>query len=110
MELSRRIAALQHHSPHHFSATTGARKWVLPASKSPLIPIPIKGTKMADSKTMVMIDGNAAAAYVAHACSEVIAIYPITPSSPMGELSDEFSAMGRKNLWGTVPQVVEMQS
>lgn len=47
---------------------------------------------MADSKQMVMIDGNAAAAYVAHACSEVIAIYPITPSSPMGELSDEFSA------------------
>ncbi len=65
---------------------------------------------MADSKNMVMIDGNAAAAYVAHACSEVIAIYPITPSSPMGELSDEFSSMGRKNLWGTVPQVVEMQS
>jgi pyruvate-ferredoxin/flavodoxin oxidoreductase len=65
---------------------------------------------MAESKQMVMIDGNAAAAYVAHACSEVIAIYPITPSSPMGELSDEFSAMGRKNLWGTVPQVVEMQS
>ena len=65
---------------------------------------------MADSKKMVMIDGNAAAAYVAHACSEVIAIYPITPSSPMGELADEFSAMGRKNLWGTVPQVTEMQS
>ena len=65
---------------------------------------------MADSKNMVMIDGNAAAAYVAHACSEVIAIYPITPSSPMGELADEFSAMGRKNLWGTLPQVVEMQS
>lgn len=65
---------------------------------------------MADSKKMVMVDGNAAAAYVAHACSEVIAIYPITPSSPMGELSDEFSAIGKKNLWGTVPQVVEMQS
>ncbi len=65
---------------------------------------------MADSKNMVMIDGNAAAAYVAHACSEVIAIYPITPSSPMGELADEFSAMGRKNLWGTIPQVTEMQS
>ncbi|MDR2398402.1 MAG: pyruvate:ferredoxin (flavodoxin) oxidoreductase [Spirochaetaceae bacterium] len=61
-------------------------------------------------KHMVMIDGNAAAAYVAHALSEVIAIYPITPSSPMGELSDEFSAQGRKNLWGTVPHVVEMQS
>ncbi|MDR1973039.1 MAG: pyruvate:ferredoxin (flavodoxin) oxidoreductase [Treponema sp.] len=64
---------------------------------------------MAD-KNMVMIDGNNAAAHVAHALSEVIAIYPITPSSPMGELSDEFSAQGRKNLWGTIPQVVEMQS
>ncbi|GHV95038.1 pyruvate-flavodoxin oxidoreductase [Spirochaetia bacterium] len=61
-------------------------------------------------KNMVMIDGNNAAAYVAHALSEVIAIYPITPSSPMGEFSDEFSAQGRKNLWGTIPQVVEMQS
>ena len=64
---------------------------------------------MAD-KNMVMIDGNNAAAHVAHALSEVIAIYPITPSSPMGEFSDEFSAQGRKNIWGTVPQVVEMQS
>ena len=61
-------------------------------------------------KKMVMIDGNTAAAHVAHALSEVIAIYPITPSSPMGELSDEFSAQGRKNLWGTIPEVVEMQS
>ncbi|MDR2942245.1 MAG: pyruvate:ferredoxin (flavodoxin) oxidoreductase [Treponema sp.] len=61
-------------------------------------------------KNKVMIDGNNAAAYVAHALSEVIAIYPITPSSPMGELSDEFSAQGRKNIWGTVPNVVEMQS
>ncbi|GAB6392992.1 MAG: pyruvate:ferredoxin (flavodoxin) oxidoreductase [Treponematales bacterium] len=61
-------------------------------------------------KNMVMIDGNTAAAYVAHALSEVISIYPITPSSPMGEISDEFSAQGRKNLWGTIPQVVEMQS
>jgi pyruvate-ferredoxin/flavodoxin oxidoreductase len=57
-----------------------------------------------------MIDGNNAAAYVAHALSEVIAIYPITPSSPMGEFSDEFSAQGRKNLWGSIPTVVEMQS
>jgi len=61
-------------------------------------------------KKMVMIDGNTAAAHVAHALSEVIAIYPITPSSPMGELSDEYSAQGRKNLWGTVPDVVELQS
>jgi pyruvate-ferredoxin/flavodoxin oxidoreductase len=65
---------------------------------------------MPDTKKMVMIDGNAAAAHVAHALSEVIAIYPITPSSPMGELSDEFSAQGRKNIWDTVPQVVELQS
>jgi pyruvate-ferredoxin/flavodoxin oxidoreductase len=65
---------------------------------------------MADTKNMVMIDGNTAAAHVAHACSEVIAIYPITPSSPMGELSDEYSAQGRKNIFGTIPQVVEMQS
>ncbi|MCL1957999.1 MAG: hypothetical protein FWF68_00205, partial [Spirochaetes bacterium] len=61
-------------------------------------------------KNIVMIDGNAAAAHVAHALSEVIAIYPITPSSPMGELSDEFSAQGRKNIWGTVPNVTELQS
>jgi pyruvate-ferredoxin/flavodoxin oxidoreductase len=61
-------------------------------------------------KHMVMIDGNTAAGQVAHALSEVIAIYPITPSSPMGEVADELSAQGRKNLWGTIPQVVEMQS
>ena len=58
----------------------------------------------------VMIDGNTAAAHVAHALSEVIAIYPITPSSPMGELSDEFSAQGRKNIWGSIPNVAELQS
>jgi pyruvate-ferredoxin/flavodoxin oxidoreductase len=58
----------------------------------------------------VTVDGNEAAASVAHRLSEVIAIYPITPSSAMGELSDEWSAAGRRNLWGTIPQVVEMQS
>ena len=62
------------------------------------------------NKNIAMIDGNNAAAHVAHALSEVIAIYPITPSSPMGELSDEFSAQGRKNIWGTIPDVVELQS
>jgi hypothetical protein len=65
---------------------------------------------MADTKNMVMIDGNTAAAHVSHALSEVIAIYPITPSSNMGELADEFSAQGRKNIWGSVPKVVELQS
>ncbi|NOY06014.1 MAG: pyruvate:ferredoxin (flavodoxin) oxidoreductase, partial [Chlorobi bacterium] len=58
----------------------------------------------------VTIDGNEAAAYVAHKINEVIAIYPITPSSPMGEWSDAWSAAGQKNIWGTVPLVVEMQS
>jgi pyruvate-ferredoxin/flavodoxin oxidoreductase len=58
----------------------------------------------------VTIDGNTAAAHVAHAASEVIAIYPITPSSVMGEISDEKSAAGEKNIFGTVPLVVEMQS
>jgi pyruvate-ferredoxin/flavodoxin oxidoreductase len=58
----------------------------------------------------VTIDGNEAAAYVAHKTNEVIAIYPITPSSNMGEHADAWSAVGRKNIWGSVPIVVEMQS
>src|SRR5512135_2313922 len=62
------------------------------------------------SKKMVTIDGNTAAAHVAHATNEVIAIYPITPSSVMGEISDAKSATGEKNIWGNVPSVVEMQS
>jgi pyruvate-ferredoxin/flavodoxin oxidoreductase len=59
---------------------------------------------------MVTLDGNEAAAYVAHKVNEVIAIYPITPSSNMGEHADAWTAVGRKNIWGTVPAVVEMQS
>src|ERR1700694_3186019 len=58
----------------------------------------------------VTIDGNEAAALVAHNLNEVIAIYPITPSSTMGELADQWSSEGKTNLWGTVPLVVEMQS
>ncbi|MGQ9487611.1 MAG: pyruvate:ferredoxin (flavodoxin) oxidoreductase [Armatimonadota bacterium] len=56
------------------------------------------------------IDGNEAAAYVAYRTNEVIAIYPITPSSPMGELSDEWASKGIPNIWGTVPIVRELQS
>jgi pyruvate-ferredoxin/flavodoxin oxidoreductase len=59
---------------------------------------------------MVTVDGNQATAYIAHKLSEVIAIYPITPSSGMGEHADEWSARKTPNLWGTVPLVVEMQS
>jgi len=62
------------------------------------------------ARKMVTIDGNTAAGTVAHATNEVIAIYPITPSSTMGEVADELSAEGKKNIWGTVPSVVEMQS
>ena len=60
--------------------------------------------------TFVTVDGNEAAAYIAHHTNEVIAIYPITPASPMGELSDAWSAQQRRNIFGTVPQVIEMQS
>jgi pyruvate-ferredoxin/flavodoxin oxidoreductase len=56
------------------------------------------------------MDGNEAAASVAHRTNEVIAIYPITPASPMGELADAWSAEGRRNLWGAVPAVVQLQS
>ncbi len=63
-----------------------------------------------NKRRMVTIDGNQAAAHVAHKVSEVIAIYPITPSSPMGEWADEWSSLGQPNIWGTVPHVVEMQS
>jgi pyruvate-ferredoxin/flavodoxin oxidoreductase len=59
---------------------------------------------------MVTIDGNEAAAYVAYNTNEVIAIYPITPSSPMGEWADAWAAEGVKNIWGIVPSVTEMQS
>jgi pyruvate-ferredoxin/flavodoxin oxidoreductase len=58
----------------------------------------------------VTVDGNEAAAYVAHKTNEVIAIYPITPSSPMGEFSDQWSSDGQPNIWGSIPDVVEMQS
>ena len=64
---------------------------------------------MAEPRTLTL-DGNEAAAAIAHLTSEVIAIYPITPSSPMGELAEQWTEEGRENLWGVVPQVVEMQS
>lgn len=67
---------------------------------------------MAEKQGSVMkiMDGNEAAAYVAYRVTEVSAIYPITPSTTMGELADQWSTQGVKNIWGTVPQVLEMQS
>lgn len=56
------------------------------------------------------IDGNEAAAHIAFQTNEVIAIYPITPASPMGELADSWAAQGRRNIWGTTPSIIEMQS
>ena len=61
-------------------------------------------------KQRVTIDGNTAAAHIAYAFSEVAAIYPITPSSPMGELADSWTSIGRKNLWGKSVEIMEMQS
>ena len=57
-----------------------------------------------------MLDGNEAVAEIAYQASEVVAIYPITPSSPMGELADQWASQGRPNIWGGAPRVVEMQS
>jgi pyruvate-ferredoxin/flavodoxin oxidoreductase len=62
------------------------------------------------TRSWAIVDGNEAAARIAHLLSEVIAIYPITPASPMGELADAWSHQGKPNLWGVVPDVVEMQS
>ncbi len=61
-------------------------------------------------RELITLDGNEAVARVAHKLNEVIAIYPITPSTPMGELADAWSAQGKTNLWGTVPLVIEMQA
>jgi pyruvate-ferredoxin/flavodoxin oxidoreductase len=62
------------------------------------------------ARKMITIDGNEATASVAHRTNEICAIYPITPSSNMGEFADDWSAVKRKNIWGTVPLVIEMQS
>ena len=71
---------------------------------------PVQKTTKIPSTTFATLDGNEAVARVVYPLNEVIAIYPITPSSPMGEWADSWSSQGRKNLWGTVPTVVEMQS
>ena len=62
------------------------------------------------TREMVMTDANEATAYVAYRLNEVIAIYPITPSSTMGEFADQWAAERVPNIWGTIPSVVEMQS
>src|ERR1019366_2197500 len=61
-------------------------------------------------KTMVILDGNEAAASVAYRLSEIVAIYPITPSSPMAEWADQWLSEGKRNIWGALPIVEELQS
>ncbi len=61
-------------------------------------------------KKFITMDGNEAVAHVAYRVNECIAIYPITPSSPMGEWADEWASQGKKNIWGTIPSVAELQS
>src|ERR1700737_570512 len=70
----------------------------------------LSNSSTTNTRPKVTIDGNEAAAYIAHQTNEVIAIYPITPSSNMGEWADQWSAEQKTNIWGTVPMVVEMQS
>ena len=62
------------------------------------------------NKTYLTVDGNEAVAYVSYRLNEVMAIYPITPSSPMGEWCDQWASEGKRNLWDTIPSVVAMQS
>ena len=68
-----------------------------------------RGQAAAPSRVTIL-DGNEACARIAYRLSEICVIYPITPSSPMGELADQWSNAGRQNIWGDVPSVVEMQS
>ncbi len=62
------------------------------------------------ARHLIAVDGNEAVTSIAHRTNEVVAIYPISPASPMGEMADEWSAAGRPNIWGNVPRVIEMQS
>ncbi len=84
----------------NLSPTTPAKPAAVAAPKA-------HKSKAAHFKT---VDGNEAAAMVAYQLNEVMAIYPITPSSPIAEWCDEWSAQGKRNLWGTIPSIVEMQS
>lgn len=91
-----------HHPP-------GKNELIMETITKAASPETIEGEKQKEVVTAIM-DGNEAAVYVAYRTSEVCAIYPITPSSSMGELADEWSSNGIKNIFGEVPKVVEMQS
>ena len=71
---------------------------------------PAPGDARARGQVFACMDGNEAASRIAYAVSEVISIFPITPASPMAEHADDWAAAGKPNLWGKVPDVIEMQS
>jgi len=75
-----------------------------------IFPRPRNEAKRMSEKKMIILDGNEAAASVAYRLSEVVAIYPITPSSPMAEWADQWLSEGKKNIWGGTPIVEELQS
>src|SRR5512135_2179500 len=83
------------------------RKVDVPANGETPQPAKTKKAKASQYKTL---DANEAAAYVAYRLNEVMAIYPITPSSPIAEWCDQWASEGQQNLWGTIPSIVEMQS
>ncbi len=90
------------------SAVTPVQEAAAPHLSS--APHPTTPTTLPDAPAWAVLDGNEAAAAVAYALSEVIAIYPITPASPMGEFADAWAGAGTPNLLGAVPEVIEMQS
>jgi len=95
--------ALCHSSQRHHDPETRL-------SIAVLLPQPRHGAKRMSEQKMVIMDGNEAAASVAYRLSEVVAIYPITPSSPMAEWADQWRSEGKKNIWGALPIVEELQS
>ena len=90
-----------------FSKEISLRFWGILTKVFPEIKIQVKGTEIMAN---LIVDGNWAAADVAYRCVDFAAIYPITPSSTMGELADEWSFQHKKNIWGAIPQIIEMQS
>src|SRR5262245_18816184 len=90
------------------------RRDLMPMTKKPLSALALRegvgGRGEPMQPTHAVMDGNTAVAHVAYRVNEVCAIFPITPSSTMAELADEWSAKGVPNIWGNVPVVQEMQS
>lgn len=94
-----------------FCAFTNRHRWRLLGTNLPNHPHSLREkARIVSEPRFITVDGNEAAASIAHRTNEVIAIYPITPASPMGELCDAWSSQGRANIFGTVPEVIEMQS